>query len=103
MTNYRRAPLSSGHDYRDTTSFLELIRHLIYHYLPFWLKSGRQYSLVTRDVAAQAVRDPQLFKSLLNFKTALILLWAIAIWVGEEGSFRWEIASCSWQRWENWV
>lgn len=42
-------------------------------------------------------------RDILGIPLILVILWAIALWWGEEAVFRNTVDGCTWNRWENWV
>lgn len=102
MSAYRNAPLSSGHDYRDLPASLYLprgIRHRLQYYVPY-LRAAAQGA---KKELIRIQRGERQWKSLLNIPTALILIWILALWWGEVGTFRSSVNRCDWHNWERWV
>ncbi len=42
-------------------------------------------------------------RDLLGIPLALIIIWGIVLWWGEEAVFRGKVEDCTWDRWETWV
>ncbi|KAL8637535.1 MAG: hypothetical protein Q9228_005208, partial [Teloschistes exilis] len=101
MTSYRHAPLSIGRDYGDPPPFFHLFysgaRH-IYRYISSLFFSTEADS----GKRGRRKAPPWQPKSLLSLSTALILIWMLAIWSGEQGVFQRKIKDCDWQQWERW-
>ena len=42
-------------------------------------------------------------RGLLGIPIALVIIWMLVLWWGEEATFRGKVEDCAWDRWESWV
>lgn len=104
-----------GHASRPFGSKLEQIRGLsqrslegllpiVGHRFPYLQAgSGRRYTHGASNSRLHPSREPWKLRSLLDVRLALIILWILLLWWGEEAVFRRGVKGCAWDRWESWV
>ncbi|KAF2278133.1 uncharacterized protein EI97DRAFT_414390 [Westerdykella ornata] len=59
---------------------------VLYRLKPRWNESRRRWR----------------WRSILSVGRILIVIWLVALYYGERGVFKSSVASCEWERWENW-
>lgn len=64
---------------------------------PYWQEIGGQ--LIRQLVGMLRTWRP---RDILGIPLALVIIWMIALWWGEEGVFRRSVDACAWDRWESW-
>ena len=71
----------------------------------YWQQIGTQLGKHLLQSGIQLLRRLLSWRprDLLSIPLALIILWYIALWWGEEAVFRRKVAGCAWKGWENWV
>lgn len=109
MTSYH------GHASQPFGSKLEQIRGLgqrslegllpiVGHRIPYLrARSGRGYTHGASNSRSHPSREPWKLRSLLDVRLALVVLWILLLWWGEEAVFRRGVKGCAWDRWESWV